>query len=64
MITTMMTPTKEIFLSLQSNVHYSVKLVYKEHWRQPAGFIVFAILLIHVNFSEVFQLEKIIQQRF
>jgi hypothetical protein len=59
MITTMMTPTKEIILSLQSNVHYSVKPVYKEHWRQPAGFTVFAILLIHVKFSEVFQLEKL-----
>ena len=59
MITTMMIPTKEIILSLQSNVHYSVKPVYKGHWREPAGFIVFAILLIHVKFSEVFQLEKL-----
>ena len=59
MITTMMTPTKEIILTLQSNVHYSVKPVYKGHWREPAGFIVFAILLIHVKFSEIFQLEKL-----
>jgi len=44
---------------LYINVYYSIKPVYKGHWRDPSGLIVFAILLIHVKFSEVFQLEKL-----